>query len=55
MTKCTNDKCPIRHTCKRFVQHVMPDNKDQKLFEFTPVKNADGIVVGYVCNFQKRL
>jgi hypothetical protein len=31
----------------------MPDDKDQKSFEYTPVKNSDGVIVGYVCTYQK--
>ena len=53
MVKCKNEKCPIRERCARYKNKAMSVAQEYNTFEYTEVKNPDGVVVGYVCQFQK--
>lgn len=53
MVKCENTKCPLKERCKRHVDKPSPIQQEYKKFEYTAVKNKEGEIVGYTCQFQK--
>jgi hypothetical protein len=52
MVKCTNIECPLKDKCQRFVGRDLPVHQEYRLFEYVPVKDKDGKIVGYSCQFQ---
>jgi hypothetical protein len=52
MDKCNNTDCPIKEKCGRYVRKAIGAVNSQT-FEFEVIKNPDGTVRGYVCQFQK--
>jgi hypothetical protein len=52
MVKCKNLKCPIKEKCGRYVNKVIGVVSSQE-FQFETVKNPDGTIRGYICQFQK--
>jgi len=51
--KCTNKSCPIKDKCKRNVAKDAPSEQKYNFFQYEAVKNKEGIIVGYICQFQK--
>lgn len=52
MEKCVNKECPLKIRCRRY---TLPDinKKGETKFKFEEIKNPDGSVRGYRCQFQK--
>ncbi len=52
MVKCNNLKCPIKDKCGRYVNKVIGE-PTYNTFNFEVIKNPDGSIRGYICQFQK--
>lgn len=52
MEKCNNNSCPMKDKCKRFVGKVIGP-VSERTFEYEIIKNPDGSIRGYICQYQK--